>query len=268
MNLTATASAHDVARPPIDEALDVVESELAALLALLRELDAADWQRPTACTGWTVHDVVAHVIGQLESGPRPIRMTRRLLQARRHGRVGVLNRQNSIQVRDRATMPEHQLVDELGHWGGKGVRAARRMPAWLRRRLRISLLFPEEAKLLPENSFDYMLGVLTARDTWMHRLDIAAATGRTPTVDQHDAHVVEQVVRDLADFWSGPPVVLDLSGPAGGRWIIGSGKPVAAVKDDALTFMRQLSGRPTDQAATVEGDPTAAAALLSMHIEF
>jgi hypothetical protein len=41
------------------QALDIVQIELAAALALLHGLNAADWRRPTACTGWTVHDAVA-----------------------------------------------------------------------------------------------------------------------------------------------------------------------------------------------------------------
>ena len=34
-----------------------------ALLTLLRELPASDWARPTACAGWCVKDVVAHLLG-------------------------------------------------------------------------------------------------------------------------------------------------------------------------------------------------------------
>ncbi|HRW08151.1 MAG TPA: maleylpyruvate isomerase N-terminal domain-containing protein, partial [Caldilineaceae bacterium] len=34
-----------------------------ALMALLRDLTAAEWQQPTACTGWTVKDVAAHLLG-------------------------------------------------------------------------------------------------------------------------------------------------------------------------------------------------------------
>lgn len=34
-----------------------------ALMALLRDLSPEEWQRPTACTGWTVKDVAAHLLG-------------------------------------------------------------------------------------------------------------------------------------------------------------------------------------------------------------
>jgi uncharacterized protein (TIGR03083 family) len=34
-----------------------------ALLELLEALDPEDWSKPTACTGWTVKDVTAHLLG-------------------------------------------------------------------------------------------------------------------------------------------------------------------------------------------------------------
>ncbi|OZM70976.1 hypothetical protein CFN78_22770 [Amycolatopsis antarctica] len=39
------------------------EAEQRALLDLLGSLTAAQWSAPTACTGWTVHDLVTHLLG-------------------------------------------------------------------------------------------------------------------------------------------------------------------------------------------------------------
>lgn len=36
--------------------------ERAEFIGLLQALDTADWQRPTVCPGWRVHDVTAHVV--------------------------------------------------------------------------------------------------------------------------------------------------------------------------------------------------------------
>jgi uncharacterized protein (TIGR03083 family) len=36
--------------------------ERAELIGLLTSLDADDWRRATVCPGWTVHDIVAHVV--------------------------------------------------------------------------------------------------------------------------------------------------------------------------------------------------------------
>ena len=45
-----------------------VHAERAALAATLAELPAADWERESLCTGWTVHDVAAHVISTPQTG--------------------------------------------------------------------------------------------------------------------------------------------------------------------------------------------------------
>jgi uncharacterized protein (TIGR03083 family) len=42
---------------------DLFGEDRAALLALLAELTEADWEQPTACTGWTVKDVTLHLLG-------------------------------------------------------------------------------------------------------------------------------------------------------------------------------------------------------------
>ena len=39
-----------------------MHAERAALLADLEGLDDAQWEQPSLCAGWTVHDVVAHLV--------------------------------------------------------------------------------------------------------------------------------------------------------------------------------------------------------------
>ncbi len=39
--------------------------EYERLGRLLRSLDATDWERPTVCEGWTVHDLALHLLGGL-----------------------------------------------------------------------------------------------------------------------------------------------------------------------------------------------------------
>jgi uncharacterized protein (TIGR03083 family) len=264
-----TTPAATIPRPPVDDALRTVRAELAVFAELLRELEPDDWARPTACPGWTVHDVVAHVTGQSEGMARPGRMIRRIRRARREGgTVGILDRQNQYQVDDRAGLTAAELTAEFVRWGGKAVAAAGRIPAPMRRRMRLSLFFPEETKLLPEDSFDYLVRVLMASDTWMHRLDVALATGRDPVFAGHEKHIAAQVIRDLDAGWTGPAALLELSGPLGGRWIVGAGEPVATLRADGVTYMRQLSGRPVDAAPDVAGDPAVADRLCGAHVEF
>ena len=133
--------------------------------------------------------------------------------------------------------------------------------------MRLSTFFPE-ARHQPEDSFDYLVRVLMARDPWMHRSDIAAATRRPFTLDRHDGDVVGQVAGDIAMAWAGPPAILELTGPAGGCWSIGDGTPVATVRIDAVACLRLVSGRPADGLPTIHGDPDTAAALLATRIQF
>jgi hypothetical protein len=115
---------------------------------------------------------------------------------------------------------------------------------------------------------DYLVRVLAARDLWMHRVEIADATGGTVQAGDTDREVVAQVIRDLATQWTGPAVLLDLAGPAGGRWTLGSGAPTATLSADAIVYMRHLSGRgPRGQLGT-DGDAAACAALKQARVVF
>ena len=79
----------------------------------------------------------------------------------------------------------------------------------------------------------------------MHRVDLARATGRPFVLGDHDRQIVAPVVGDLARGWSSVPVpvALELTGPAGGGWLLGSGDPVAVVRAEAVAYMRALAGR-------------------------
>jgi hypothetical protein len=215
-----------------------------------------------------VHDVVAHVIGQCEEQSRPWLMISRIRRARkRYPALATLDGHNQSQVDDRRDLPHERLVDELARESVRGLRALRRLPAPLRR-MRISRVFPEDASALPEDSLDYLVRVLAARDLWMHRVEIADATGGTLQVGDTDREVVAQVIHDLATQWTGPAVLLDLAGPAGGRWTLGSGTPTATLGADAIVYMRHLSGRPPRGQLCIDGDAATCAALEQTRVVF
>jgi hypothetical protein len=91
-------------------------------------------------------------------------------------------------------------------------------------------------------SLGYVTDVILTRDPWMHRLDLARATGRDPvhTAD-HDGVIVADVVAEWARR-HGRPYRLELTGPAGGSWSSGAGGQEIVM--DAADFCRVLSGRP------------------------
>jgi hypothetical protein len=56
--------AEQIPRTTAAEAAELSFAELDKALVLLRSLDEQHWSRPTDCPGWTVTDIVAHMVGQ------------------------------------------------------------------------------------------------------------------------------------------------------------------------------------------------------------
>ena len=103
----------------------------------------------------------------------------------------------------------------------------------------------------------YLFDVILTRDTWMHRSDLAQATGRPMQLTaEHDGRIVADAVAEWARR-HGQPFVLELSGPAGGTFVQGGGNEGEQLAFDAVELCRILSGRP----AATEG-------LLSVQVPF
>lgn len=264
--MQTTTNAREI--PPItpDRVAEVATAELAASIALLADLDDHDWTRPTDCAGWTVHDLTAHLVGQYQGLAKLGVFLRR--HRRAHRRYPVLSRldaDNRQHIDDLGGYSGRELVAMLAATGPKAIRARRRLPGLLRR-LHVGRMYPEEP--LSDDRLSYVLDVLGLRDPWMHRVDLARATGRPLVLGAHDRVVVAQVIAELGRAWEGPPVLLELTGPAGGRWTLGQGAPVATVRADAVDYLRVLSGRNDPPALEVDGDQAAAAAVATARVVF
>jgi uncharacterized protein (TIGR03083 family) len=258
---------HAIPRPTIPEARDIAYAEWTAMQALLSDLSEDDWRRPTPCTGWTVHMLLRHVVASYEEGFRPWLLMRRIRRARRaYPQLNSLDGRNACQVDDLADLSNMELKAEHARLGPRGIRALCRMPAPLRR-LRLSATF-SDVPPQPEDTLDFLVRVLATRDAWMHRIDVADAIRRPPEPTEHDAAVVAQVVRDIDSAWTGPPLVLTLTGHAGGAWTIGNGRPVGTVTSDGIDFMRHISGRVPANLPTLEGDPNVTAKFAALQIPF
>jgi uncharacterized protein (TIGR03083 family) len=248
-----------------DQAALTGQAEGRAALALLRQLGDGDWQRPTDCTEWDVRTLVSHLVAQCEDGLRLSTMLRRELAGRRRypGKAGV-DAHMAVQVDDHRSEPGPGLVEAFGLLWPRAVQARRRRPGALRR-IKVSSGVPG----MPRFSIGYLLDVIYNRDLWMHRLDLARATGQPFTVGDHDRQIVEQVVRDLALDWSAAPIALELTGPAGGSWLIGTGEPTAFIRADAVPCMRSLAGRDDDpDLELIDGDETALALIRRARVVF
>jgi hypothetical protein len=100
----------------------------------------------------------------------------------------------------------------------------------------------EEVGGRPETwKMGYLLDVVLTRDPWMHRVDVARATGRDLDLTaEHDGRLVADVVAEWARR-HGQPFTLTLTGTAGGTYVAGhAGEDITI---DAVEFCRVLSGR-------------------------
>lgn len=234
----------------------LARQEYAALLASLRSLPSSAWSAPTDCAGWTVRDVVAHVAGAAEEAARPWVQARHYLPAlvRDRGRP-LVDKVNDAQLADRRSSTPEELINELEGLAPKAARGRQRLPGLIRR-----IPLPSSQGCLPGDTMGYLNDVIYTRDIWMHRVDIARATGTPMAESSAEADVVAQVVRDLSRTWLGAPFTLVLSGRVSGKWSIGSDSTagdgeVGTATVDAVALCRLLSGRGDETAPVADGVP-------------
>ncbi len=237
----------------------LARQELDAFLRLLGELSPEDWDRPTPCALWTVRDIAAHQAGhvQMGSGFRGFvaQLNPRATSPYRKRGMSMLDALNQYQVDMRKGRSHGELIAEVRD-GTPGTIASR------------ARLNPVARNLpVPAPGFGFVrLGTLLhrifPRDMWIHRLDIADATGcQLELTPGHDDVLVAQAVEDVNGYVKKKArdlsFTLALTGPAGGRWVVGSeAAPVLEVRMDVPDFMRRTSGRATAEATLSRVDST------------
>ncbi|MDO5501075.1 MAG: maleylpyruvate isomerase family mycothiol-dependent enzyme [Propionibacteriaceae bacterium] len=241
-------------------------AELTALVASVDRLGPDDWARVTDCTGWTVRHMVAHLAGSTECAVRKLAMLRHygpaILKSVRAPET-MVDHMCASQIAARAGMTDREVAADLRRWAAD---APTHLDAWPGpvRRLRL----PAPVGAPQGRTVSWFTDVITIRDVWMHRVDLARALGvpRETTVAETEA--VRQVIRDLDTDWTGPAVDLTLTGVGGGTWRIGAGDPVAHITEDAIACLRLLSGRSDECSLTASGDPAAVTRVRAARVLF
>ena len=218
-------------------AMRLAATEYDRVLEQWRGLDEADWTRRTDCPDWDVHAMAAHTVGMTAFTTSLRENVRQNVAATRAG--GGIDALTGLQVREHVHLSPAELIDRMAEIAPRAVRGRRRTTAPLR-----WLPLPEKQVVGDTEewwSIGYLVDVILTRDPWMHRVDVARATGRelrlTP---EHDGVLIADVVAEWAER-HGQPYRLRLTGPAGGTWSAGSGGPELEL--DAVEFCRVLSGR-------------------------
>lgn len=208
----------------------------------LRSLAPDVWTLPTDCPLWDVRAVVGHSTGMLATftGYRTLVGAMRAATAaakRSHGPM--IDELTAQQVADHAGMSTSELIATVDDVGPRAARWRATRPALFRR-----MPMKEEVGGTQETwRMGYLLDVILTRDPWMHRVDIARATGREMVLtSQHDGRIIADVVAEWARR-HGRPFTLTLTGPAGHVFV--SGEDGEEITIDAVEFCRTLAGRAT-----------------------
>jgi uncharacterized protein (TIGR03083 family) len=244
MNSTTSPVTDGLVQPALDRAtaLRLARDEYDRMAETLAGLSPDDWSRPTDCPAWDIRQLGCHMVGMaaMATGPRETRRQQRLAQAEvaAHG-TEPLDALTGLQVSERASWTPAEVVAGARKVGPRAARGRRFTPGFVRRR---QLPAPQTMNGRVEHwSIGYLLDTILTRDPWMHRMDIALATGREPVLTaDHDGVIVTDVVAEWAGR-HGAAYRLTLTGPAGGTWSSGDGGEEITL--DAVDFCRALSGR-------------------------
>ncbi|MFD8228468.1 maleylpyruvate isomerase family mycothiol-dependent enzyme [Streptomyces massasporeus] len=267
-------SLHSTLQPYADAWTHSIE----AISELLQPLPEAEWNRRTPCPGWSVRDVVSHVIGldcEMLGDPRPIHSLPRDLFHVTNEYQRYMEMQ--VDVRRHHTAPE--MTSELEYViirRNRQLRNESRDPG-------TKVRGPLGSELTLEESMRRH-----AFDVWVHEQDLRTALGRPGNLDSPGALVARDVLlgelpRVVAEGAQAPrssAIVLDVHGPVEflrtirvdiqGRGTLETAPalgPAATLTLDWETYVRLACGRVTPESVSdrlkTEGDPELTAAILN-----
>lgn len=226
------------------DAAGVATAAYEQLATFVEQLPESDWEKQTECPGWTVADMVGHVIGAMKANAKVREMLRQQAYGARHAadhHGNSLDALNALQVADHRSLTPAERVHALRALTPGCVAGRMRLPSPIRR-MSVPIAQTGSTQGMPSRlNLGMAMDVVYTRDAWLHTVDIARATGHPfPVGAPLNSRIVADVVREWAATHA-QPFDLTLTGPAGGRFISGVGGAVITM--DAVEFCRTLSGR-------------------------
>ena len=263
--------------PTLQPYADAWTHSIEAISELVGPLVEGEWNRRTPCPGWSVRDVVSHVIGldcEMLGDPRPIHTLPRDLYHVTNDSQRYTEMQ--VDVRRHHTAPE--MTSELEYViirRNRQLRNESRDPG-------TKVRAPLGTELTLEAAMRSH-----AFNVWLHEQDLRAALGRPGNLDSPGAQLARDVLlaelpRIVADDASAPrssAVVFDVHGPIEflrtirvdiqGRGSLETAPalgPAATLTLDWETYVRLACGRVTPETVAdrvkAEGDPELTGAIL------
>ncbi|MFE9092809.1 maleylpyruvate isomerase family mycothiol-dependent enzyme [Streptomyces sp. NPDC007264] len=264
--------------PTLQPYADAWTHSIEAISELVQPLVEGEWNRRTPCPGWSVRDVVSHVIGldcEMLGDPRPIHTLPRDLfhVTNEHQRYMEMQ----VDVRRHHTAPE--MTSELEYTIIRRNRQLRNESRDPGAKVR--------GPLGTEQTLEEAMRI-RAFDVWVHEQDLRTTLGRPGNLDSPGALIARdqllaalpKVVAKDAGAPPGSAVVFDVHGPvefmrtvrvdAEGRGSIDGAPslgPSVSLTLDWETYVRLACGRVTADAVAdrikAEGEPELTAAILA-----
>jgi uncharacterized protein (TIGR03083 family) len=265
--------------PSLQPYVDAWTHSTEAISALVGSLVEGEWNRRTECPGWSVRDVVSHVIGlecEVLGDPRPIHSLPRDL----YHVVDENTRYMEVQVDVRRHHTAPEMTSELEYVlirRARQIRNEKRAPG-----TEVRSVLPWEDRTTVERQY-----LLRAFDVWVHEQDLRRALGKPGNLDAPGAHIARDVLvsalpKVVAKDARAPKhsaVVFDVTGEvefmrtvrvdAQGKGTVNGSVslgPTVTLTLDWETYLRLACGRVRPEAVAeqvkVEGDTALAAAIL------
>ncbi len=192
--------------------VDAYSQTVQAIIDLGQTCRPDDFERPTDCPGWTVKDVIAHVVG-LETFLETHEIPAVFVPAYDHIRSDI-GRFTEIHVEERRGVPGPEVVEEL----------VRLLPLRQAALYGVADLDEEVSGAFGPAPFESVMRMRTL-DIWTHEQDIREALGRIGDLDTPAAGVairtlasgLPRVVARVAGVPVGNAVIFDITGPLVGR---------------------------------------------------
>jgi uncharacterized protein (TIGR03083 family) len=221
------------------DAMQIAQVEGARLLDVVDQLEDPDWSRPTDCAGWDVKALLSHVLGAMEANARLREFVHQFRVATKAAKASgrpMIDEMTAEQVHSHASLSPAEIRRRMHALAAGAVRGRRRIPAPMR-----AMPFTPGPPIEGKWTMGFLIDTIMNRDCWMHRVDLARATGKELVLTpDHDGRIVADVVAEWARGHA-QPFTLVLGGPAGGTFV--HGERGEELHLDAVEFCRTLSGR-------------------------
>lgn len=263
--------------PSLQTYADAWTHSVEAISELVQPLTEGEWNKPTPCPGWSVRDIVSHVIGldcEMLGDPRPIHtLPRDLYHVQTEGQRYM---EMQVDVRRHHTAPE--MTAELEYTIIRRSRQLRNESRDPSTKIRGPLGTEQTLELATR---------LRAFDVWVHEQDLRTALQKPGNLDSPGAYVARdlllhglpKVVAEKAGAPANSAVVVDVSGPveflrtvrvdADGKAVVDNTPslgPLVSFGLDWETYVRLACGRVAHTAVAdrvkVDGDRALGEAIL------